>query len=77
LNGEEHQSTGELLARARDGDLQAREELIRQNIALVKYIVKRFIGRSAEYDDLFQYGCIGLLKAIDRFVSGYAVQFST
>lgn len=68
--------TREKLIRARDGDAQAREELIRDNLALVKYIVKRFAGR-AEYDDLFQYGCLGLLKAVDRFDPAYPVQFST
>jgi len=66
----------EKLVRAHGGDLQAREELVRDNLALVKYIVKRFAGR-AEYEDLYQYGCMGLLKAVDRFDPGYSVQFST
>lgn len=48
-----------------------------ENIALVKFIVKRFLDRGAEYDDLFQFGCLGLLKAIDRFDTDYPVQFST
>ena len=56
--------------------MKAREELIRDNLALVKYIVRRFAGR-AEYEDLYQYGCMGLLKAVDRFDPGYQVQFST
>ena len=43
----------------------------------MRYLVKRFIGRGAETEDLFQYGCIGLLKAIDRFDPDYPVQFST
>lgn len=47
------------------------------NLALVKYIVRRFLGRGVEYDDLYQWGCLGLLKAIDRFDPAYAVQFST
>ena len=63
--------------RAREGDALAREELVNENIALVKFIVKRFLDRGAEYDDLFQYGCLGLLKAIDRFDPDYQVQFST
>lgn len=46
-------------------------------MALVKYIVKRFLDRGHEYDDLFQYGCMGLLKAIDRFDMNYDVTFST
>ena len=43
----------------------------------MKYIVKRFLGRGAEYDDLFQWGCLGLVKAIDRFDPDYSVRFST
>jgi len=74
---EKNESTREKLIRARDGDKQAREELVSENIALVKYIVKRFLDRGVEYDDLFQYGCLGLLKAIDRFDPEYQVQFST
>ena len=77
MNAEGHQSAGELLSRARAGDQQAREALVAQNTALVKYIVKRFLGRGVEYDDLFQYGCLGLLKAIDRFDPSFQVQFST
>ncbi len=66
----------EKLERAQGGDQQAREELIRENLPLVKFIVKRFAGR-AEYEDLFQYGCMGLIKAVDRFDPGYSVRFST
>ena len=67
----------EKLVRAQAGDMAAREELVRENLALVKYIVKRFVGRGAEYEDLFQYGCMGLLKAVDRFDPNYPVRFST
>ena len=67
----------EKLIRARNGDARAREELVQDNLALVKYIVRRFAGRGAEYEDLFQYGCMGLLKALDRFDPAYPVQFST
>ena len=74
---EANESARDKLARAREGDPRAREELVRENIPLVKHIVKRFLNRGAEYDDLFQYGCLGLLKAIDRFDPEYAVQFST
>ena len=70
-------SAREKLIRAQSGDAQAREELVRDNIALVKYIVRRFSGRGVEYEDLFQYGCMGLLKAVDRFDPNYSVQFST
>lgn len=43
----------------------------------MKYLVKRFSGRGAEYEDLYQYGCMGLVKAVDRFDPSYSVQFST
>lgn len=72
-----YQSALDKLIRARDGDAQAREELIEENLALVKYIVKRFAGRGADCEDLFQYGCMGLLKAVDRFDPAYPVRFST
>ncbi len=77
MSAETYQSTRELLIRAKGGDAEAREEVITENLALVKYIVKRFSGRGAEYDDLFQYGCLGLLKAVDRFDPAYPVKFST
>ena len=77
MSEQPYQSALDKLIRARDGDAQAREELIEENLALVKYIVKRFTGRGAEYEDLFQYGCMGLLKAVDRFDPAYPVRFST
>ncbi len=72
-----NQSTRDKLVRAHNGDMRAREELVEENMALVRYLVKRFIGRGVDSEDLFQYGCIGLLKAIDRFDPNYEVQFST
>jgi len=63
--------------RARDGDAAAREELVKENLALVHYVLRRFRDRRGEYEDLFQYGCMGLLKAIDRFDPSYEVRFST
>lgn len=57
--------------------MQAREELVNENLGLVKFIVKRFQDRGREYDDLFQFGCMGLLKAIDRFDLKYKTAFST
>lgn len=72
-----NESTRAKLARAQQGDRQARDELVGENLALVKYIVKRFLGRGKEYDDLFQCGCLGLLKAIERFDLNYDVAFST
>ena len=77
MSAPDYESTRELLVRAHGGDSVAREALVRQNLALVKYIVKRFLGRGAEYDDLYQWGCLGLLKAVDRFEPDYPVKFST
>ena len=77
MSADAYQSGLDKLKRARDGDSQAREEVVKENLALVKFIVKRFAGRGAEFDDLFQYGCMGLLKAVDRFDPGYSVKFST
>ncbi|MEE1199398.1 MAG: SigB/SigF/SigG family RNA polymerase sigma factor [Christensenellales bacterium] len=57
--------------------MSAREELVEENLGLVRFLVKRFSGRGADSEDLFQYGCIGLVKAIDRFDPEYPVQFST
>lgn len=67
----------ELLARAQNGDAAAKEELLKGNLNLVRSIVHRFTGRGYEWDDLFQIGCIGLIKAIDRFDPGFSVKFST
>lgn len=62
---------------AQQGDQQAKEALVCENLALVKYLVKRFLDRGKEYDDLYQHGCMGLLKAIERFDLNYDVAFST
>lgn len=59
------------------GDSQAREELIVNNMALVWSIVRRFSGRGYDSEDLFQIGCIGLMKAIDKFDLSFDVKFST
>ncbi len=77
MSADGNESSRDKLIRARNGDAAAREELVRENLGLVKYIVKRFLNRGVEYEDLFQYGCLGLLKAIDRFDPDYPVQFST
>ena len=57
----------DLLSRARAGDAAAREELIVGNLRLVLSILQRFSGRKENADDLFQVGCIGLIKAVDHF----------
>lgn len=77
LSGDKYQGTLEKLIRAREGDTAARDEIVQENLPLVHYVLKRFRERRAEYEDLFQYGCIGLLKAIDRFDPAYGVRFST
>ena len=67
----------ELLQRAHDGDKEARDRLVMENIGLVWSIVKRFSGRGCETEDLFQIGSIGLLKAIDNFDLSMDVKLST
>ena len=67
----------ELLARVKQGDTKARDDLIKGNMKLVLSVVQRFTGRKEELDDLFQIGCIGLIKAIDNFDITQNVQLST
>ena len=66
-----------LLRLAQDGDMKAREELINGNLRLVLSAIQRFTARGEAPDDLFQVGCIGLIKAIDRFNLDIDVRFST
>ena len=67
----------ELLKRVKAGDDKARDELINGNLKLVLSVIKRFSSRGENPDDLFQIGCIGLIKAIDNFDITLGVQFST
>lgn len=67
----------DLLARMKQGDARAREELVNGNLRLVLSVVQRFTNRGENLDDLFQVGCIGLIKAIDNFDTGQNVRFST
>lgn len=69
--------TRELLARSQAGDKLAREKLISCNLRLVLSVIQRFGNRGENPDDLFQVGCIGLMKAIDHFDLSQGVQFST
>lgn len=69
--------TLEQIKRARAGDKLAREQVIKDNMALVYSIVKRFIGRGYELEDLAQIGAIGLIKAVDNFNLNFDVKFST
>lgn len=66
-----------LLLLARQGDPAAREQLVSGNLRLVLSVVQKFAGRSENPDDLFQVGCIGLIKAIDHFDPAFDVRFST
>lgn len=70
-------ATEELLKRWQEGDKEARDRLVEENIGLVRHIVKRYQGRGYDMEDLFQIGSIGLLKAIDKFDLHYQVCFST
>ena len=74
LSNEEKQ---ELLNKIKNGDIEAREKFIQGNLRLVLSVVQRFGGRGENPDDLFQIGCIGLIKAIDNFDISQDVQFST
>ena len=66
-----------LLLKAKDGDETARETLIEGNLRLVLSVIQRFAGRGENPDDLFQVGCIGLIKAINNFDPTKQVKFST
>ena len=67
----------ELMTRIKSGDSSAREEFINGNLRLVLSVIQRFSGRNEPPDDLFQIGCIGLIKAIDNFDTSHNVRFST
>jgi len=67
----------ELLIKIKDGDNSAREKFINGNLRLVLSVIQRFNGRGENIDDLFQVGCVGLIKAIDNFDISLNVQFST
>lgn len=66
-----------LIGKAHQGDKVARDLLVEQNTGLVWSIVRRFLNRGVEAEDLFQIGSIGLMKAIDKFDTSYEVRFST
>ncbi len=69
--------TLELIKRARSGDKLAREQVIEENMGLVYSIVKRFVGRGYDSEELSQIGAIGLIKAVDKFDLRFDVRFST
>ena len=69
--------TMKLINMAHAGDKAARDQLVMDNVGLIWSIVRRFSGRGYEMEDLFQIGSIGLIKAIDKFDTGFGVKFST
>ena len=71
------EETDSLLKKAKDGDASAREALIQGNLRLVLSVIQKFSGRGENADDLFQVGCVGLIKAIDNFDPSHLVKFST
>ncbi len=77
LNVLKHEEMYKLFKKYQDGDISAKEELINGNLKLVLSILKKFQGKVDNLDDLFQIGCIGLIKAIDNFDLSHEVKFST
>jgi RNA polymerase sporulation-specific sigma factor len=67
----------DLIAKSQDGDQDARDLIVNRNTRLVWSVVQRFMNRGYEADDLFQIGCIGLIKSVDKFDLSYDVKFST
>ena len=69
--------TEELIRRAQAGDREASERLVTENAGLIWSVAKRFLGRGAEAEDLYQLGCLGFLKAVEGFDLSFGTQFST
>ena len=69
--------TYELICRAKNGEEEAKEILITQNSPLIKSVIKKYLNKGIEFDDLFQLGSLGFLKAIDNFDETFGVKFST
>lgn len=69
--------TDELIAKSQAGDGCAKEQLITENTGLIWSVVRRFMGRGTDADDLYQLGCLGFLKAVDGFDVNFGTQFST
>ncbi|WP_411953366.1 RNA polymerase sporulation sigma factor SigF [Alkalibacillus sp. S2W] len=72
-----HEELISLIQKSQQGDTEARDKIIERNTRLVWSVVQRFINRGYETDDLFQIGCVGLIKSIDKFDISYEVRFST
>ncbi|GAB6149088.1 RNA polymerase sporulation sigma factor SigF [Clostridium novyi] len=76
-NSNNYEINLELIKKAKLGDKKALDELVEKNLPLVTAISKKFLNRGYEYEDIFQIGSMGLIKAINNFDSSYNVQFST
>ena len=72
-----HEDTMELIQLSQNGDREAKNKLVEYNIGLIRSVLRGFMNRGYEVDDLFQIGSIGLLKAIDKFDTSFNVKFST
>ena len=72
-----YEETLKYISLAQSGNEEAMEELVRRNVPLVRSIVKKYLNRGAEYDDLYQIGSMGLVKAITNFNASFGVRFST
>lgn len=72
-----NQETSSLLIKAKNGDLLAKEKLIEENSPLIKSIIKRYKNKGVEYDDLYQLGSLGFVKAINNYSEEFGVKFST
>lgn len=71
------QELTELAAKAKQGDTNAKEKLLQGNFPLIKSVVKKYSRSSCDYDDLYQIGCLGFLKAINNFDPSFSVKFTT
>ncbi len=72
-----HEETIELIKRSQSGDSEAREKLVESNLGLIRSVIRGFANRGIDFEDIFQIGSIGLLKAIDKFDLSFDVKFST
>ena len=69
--------TAELISAAQQGDDRALEQIVEENTGLIWSVARRFYGRGVDLDDLYQLGCVGFIKAVQGFDTGYGTQFST
>lgn len=72
-----YENNFEMLKKAKEGDENAKEQLLKNNFPLIKSVIRRFKNRGIEYEDLYQLGCVGFVRAINNFDLSYNVKFST